>query len=319
MSVRCALLSGGIGGAKLALGLAAELDGPELAVIANVGDDFDHLGLRICPDLDTLLYTLSGEVNQQTGWGRRDETWQFLEAVAALGGETWFRLGDRDLATHVLRTRALGAGERLTDVTARLANALHLRTRLLPVADETVATRVKTPEGELAFQEYFVRRRAEPRLVGLQYAGAENASLTDEVLAVLSDAQLECIVIAPSNPWLSIGPMLAIPGLTRALQTAPAPVIAVSPIVAGAAIKGPTAKIMAELGMQVSALGVARHYRAWLDGFILDRRDAELAPAIQALGLQTEVCNTVMNTLPDKQALARRCLDFAKTLRSRPQ
>ena len=319
MSLRCALLSGGIGGAKLALGLAAELDGPQLAVIANVGDDFDHLGLRICPDLDTLLYTLTGEVNPETGWGRREETWQFIEAVGALGGETWFRLGDRDLATHVLRTAALAAGERLTDVTARLANELQLRTRLLPVSDEPVATRVQTPEGELAFQEYFVRRRAAPRLEGLRYEGAESAALTREVLDSLSDAQLECIVIAPSNPWLSIGPILAVPGLTRALQDAAAPVIAVSPIVAGAAIKGPTAKIMEELGMEVSALSVARHYRAWLDGFILDHRDAELAPSIQALGLQTETCNTVMKSLPDKQALARRCLDFARTLRSRPR
>jgi LPPG:FO 2-phospho-L-lactate transferase len=314
MSGRCVLLSGGVGGAKLAEGMAG-LIGSQLTIVANTGDDFEHLGLNICPDIDTLLYTLSDEVNRETGWGRRDESWQFLATLEQLGGDSWFRLGDRDLAIHVLRSEALAAGQSLTYVTQRFARRLGINAELLPASNDPVRTFVSTPDGELAFQDYFVRARAVPAVTSLEYRGADSASITDEARQALADPKLEAVVIAPSNPWLSIAPMLAIPSLLTALQAACAPVVAVSPIVAGAAIKGPTAKIMRELGLEVTAGSVARHYRGLIDGFILDDQDRNLEAGIADSGLAVSCFDTVMTTQDKKVDLAGHCLAFARSLK----
>jgi len=311
VSRRCVLLSGGVGGAKLAEGLAAVL-GAELTVVANVGDDFEHLGLTVCPDLDTLLYTLADEVNRDTGWGRRDESWQCLDALGQLGGETWFRLGDRDLATHVYRTRQLSLGRTLSQVTDDLRERLGVECRVLPMSDQPVATRVRTDRGTLDFQHYFVRDRAAPRVAALEYHGAEHASAAPGVVAALADPALGAVIIAPSNPYLSIDPILAVPGMRRAIADSKAPVLAVSPIVRGAAIKGPTAKIIAELGRNASALEVLRHYQPLLDGFILDSADRELAAEAETTGIRTTAVNTIMKTPEDKQQLARSTVEFAR-------
>jgi LPPG:FO 2-phospho-L-lactate transferase len=310
MSLRCVALSGGIGGAKLALGLSRVVPGDGLAVIVNTGDDFRHLGLSVCPDLDTLTYTLADCVDPGTGLGRRDESWQCLEALEELGGDTWFRLGDRDLATHLRRSQRLAEGARLTEVTAEICAALGVGTRVLPATDGRLATRVQTDAGTLDFQDYFVRRRAEPRVSAVEFGG--EAAATAEVLAALRDPALEGIIIAPSNPYLSIDPILAVAGLEEALRAASAPIVAVSPIVGGRAIKGPTAKIMGELGLEVSALAAARHYQPWVDGFILDEVDAELEQPVAALGMAVHRCNTVMRRLEDRIALAREALSFAR-------
>jgi LPPG:FO 2-phospho-L-lactate transferase len=311
---RITALSGGVGGAKLVLGLSRVLPAESLTTIVNTGDDFVHFGLAISPDLDTLMYTLAGEVNEQSGWGRRDETWNFMAATEALGGATWFRLGDRDLATHAERTHQLAAGSRLTEVTATLCARFGIATRILPMTDDEVRTRIETDRGELDFQHYFVRDRAEPRVRGLEYAGAAGAQATPEVLAALEDADLTGIVIAPSNPYLSIDPILAIPDIRKALRNAPIPRVAVSPIVGGAAIKGPAAKIMAELGQDVTALNVASHYRELIDGFILDEQDREMAGQVEDLGLEVLVCNTIMRNTDDKIQLAEQVLGFTGSL-----
>ncbi len=308
------LLSGGVGGAKLALGFDRLLPRGALTVIANTGDDFRHLGLDISPDLDTLMYTLAGIVNPETGWGCRDESWQFMAALEQLGGETWFRLGDRDLATHIERTRRRAAGETLTAITADFCARLGIGSRLLPMSDATVATRVDTDAGLLDFQDYFVRRRAAPVVRALHHDGAAGAAPSPAVLAALADPRLAAIVIAPSNPWLSIAPLLAIPGLRAAIAAAKAPVVAVSPIVGGAAIKGPTAKIMAELGLEVHNAVLARHYRGLVDGLILDTVDAGETAAVESLGVRAATTATVMHTLADKTGLAAFTLRFAATL-----
>ena len=242
-------LSGGVGGAKLALGLSRVLPAAELQVVCNTGDDFDHLGLCISPDIDTVAYTLAGVANREVGWGRHDETWSFMETLETLGGETWFRLGDRDLAMHVERTRRLRAGETLTTVTADLCARLGVAPRVLPMSDDPVRTRVRTDQGWIDFQEYFVRRRCEPVVHELAFHGATTARAQPEFLAALTDPATQAVVICPSNPFISIEPILAVPGVRAALADCAAPVIAVSPLIGGRAIKGPTAKMMAELGM----------------------------------------------------------------------
>ncbi len=308
---RVVALSGGIGGAKLALGLSGILPGEDLAIIANPGDDFEHLGLAVSPDTDTLLYTLSGLANPEAGWGRKDESWNFMAALAGLGGETWFNLGDRDLALHVERTRRLGAGESLTRITDDVRRRLAIDARILPASDDPVRTVVETTAGDLAFQHYFVRDKCEPVVTGFRFEGAAGATASPEVLAALADPKLGAVVVCPSNPFISIDPILAVPGLRDAIKSASAPVIAVSPIVGGRAIKGPTAKMMAELGLPTTAAAVARHYGGLLDGFVLDTADASAAAEIDALGLQVLSTNTVMRDLADKRALARAVLDFA--------
>ncbi len=309
------LLSGGIGGAKLALGLDRTLPAGTLTIIANIGDDFRHLGLAISPDIDTLLYTLAGLVNAETGWGRNDETWHFMAELARLGGETWFRLGDRDLAMHVERTRRLDTGETLATVTREMGQRLGIGSRIVPASDSRVQTRVVTEAGVLAFQDYFVRQRAEPVVSAVRFAGAAEAVPPATAMAALSDPALQAIVIAPSNPWLSIDPLLAIPALRKTLEHTSVPRVAVSPIVAGQAIKGPTAKIMGELGLPVTQASIARHYRGLIDGLVLDHADAAEAAAVEALGIRAVTTGTVMRSLEDRIALARFALEFAGTLR----
>jgi LPPG:FO 2-phospho-L-lactate transferase len=296
-------LSGGIGGAKLALGLYRVLPPGELTVVANTGDDFEHLGLSISPDIDTLLYTLAGIDNPETGWGRCEETWTFMAALEALGGETWFQLGDGDLATHVERTRRLSAGDSLSQVTHDFRRRLGISARLLPMSDDRVRTRLRTDEGWLDFQDYFVRLRASPVVRKVAYAGAVEARANADFLAALTgDEHLELVVICPSNPFLSIDPILSLPGIRDALRTCRAPVVAVSPIIGGKAVKGPTAKIMAELGLPVGAAAVARHYDDILDVFIAEESDAN---EVEDLGIPVRLARTLMSTGEDREALAR--------------
>ena len=304
-------LSGGVGGAKLSLGLLRTVPAGALTVIVNTGDDFEHLGLTICPDLDTTLYTLGGIANPVLGWGRKDETWTFMRVLESLGGETWFRLGDADLALHVERTRRLAAGESLSAVTADLARRLGIRAAIVPMSDQPVRTLIQTAQGELAFQDYFVRRRCEPELTGVRFADAARAAPAPAALAALSAPTLAAILLCPSNPYLSIDPLLAIPGLKSALQAAHAPVIAVSPLVGGAAVKGPTAKIMRELGVSLSPASIAEHYADVIDALVLDERDAGAAAGVRC---PVHVCNTLMVSLADREALAREVLAFARRL-----
>jgi LPPG:FO 2-phospho-L-lactate transferase len=304
-------LCGGIGGAKLVLGLSRVMRGADLMVVANTGDDFEHLGLAVSPDLDTVMYTLAALDDPQRGWGRRDETWTFMTALAALGGETWFALGDGDLATHVERTRRLAAGEALSAITADFCRRLGIVTRLVPMTDDIVRTRLRTDEGWLDFQDYFVRRRCAPRVRELTYDGAVTARAHPDVLAALRDARLRAVVICPSNPFLSIEPILAVAGLREAIARCPAPVVAVSPIIGGRAVKGPTAKMMSELGFTVSAAAVARRYGDLLDGYVLDRADAANAAE---LGIPVTLAHTLMATLADREDLARHVLASADAL-----
>jgi LPPG:FO 2-phospho-L-lactate transferase len=303
-------ITGGVGGAKLALGLCRLLDADKLAFVVNTGDDFQHLGLHISPDIDTLVYTLSGESNPDTGWGRRDESWQFMEALTALGGETWFRLGDRDLAMHIERTRRLAAGESLTCVTAELASSLGIEHRILPMSDDPVHTRVLTDGGAMDFQHYFVRDRCEPVVNGFEFGNVDSAHINPEIDRYLADPALAGVILCPSNPFVSVDPILAVPGMRQRLEQCPAPIIAVSPVVGGAAIKGPTVKMMEELSVPNTASWVADHYRHFLNGFVLDNVDAGLIDEIEALGMKVSVTQTVMESLDDRVKLARVCLDL---------
>ena len=301
-------LSGGIGGAKLALGLYRVLPPETLTVIANTGDDFEHLGLSISPDIDTLLYTLGGIDNPEFGWGRRNETWTFMAALKSLGGETWFKLGDGDLATHIERTRRLTAGESLTQITDDFRRRLAISARLLPMSDDRVRTRLRIEEGWLDFQDYFVRLHSEPVVREIVYAGASEARANPDFLAALLDDDLELVVICPSNPFLSVDPMLSLPGVRDALRSCRAPVAAVSPIIGGKAVKGPTAKIMAELGLPIGAAAIARHYVDLLDLFVADEADADV---VAELEIPVILTRTLMVTLEDRDALARGVLTAA--------
>ena len=303
-------ITGGVGGAKLALGLSKLLGGDELTLIVNTGDDFRHLGLHISPDIDSLVYTLSGESNPDTGWGRRDESWQFMDALATLGGETWFSLGDRDLAMHIERTRRLATGESLTRVTAGLASSLGIEHRILPMSNDSVHTKVLTAGGVMDFQHYFVRERCEPVVSGFEFDGAERAGISPEIDRCLNDPALAGIILCPSNPFVSIDPILAVRGMRQRLVQSTVPVVAISPLVGGAAIKGPTVKIMRELSLPNTALWVAGHYRDFLDGFVLDNQDAAFSTEVEALGLKVSVTQTVMESLDDRVKLAQVCLDF---------
>lgn len=310
---RVVALCGGIGGAKLALGLYHALAPTALDVVVNTGDDFEHLGLAISPDVDTVLYTLAGLANPHTGWGRCDETWTFMRVLEELGGPAWFRLGDGDLALHVERTRRLAAGDGLAAIVADAASRFGVTARVLPMSDDPVRTLVDTDEGTLAFQHYFVGRRCEVPLRGIRFAGADSARVLPAVLRALAAPDTGLVVLCPSNPYLSVDPMLALPALRAALLASRAPVVAVSPIVGGDAVKGPTAKIMRELGVAVSPASVARHYAGLLAGFVLDRRDAALAVA---LDVPVCVADTLMSGLDSKLELARSVLAFGATLQT---
>ena len=305
-------LSGGVGGAKLALGLSRVLPADELLIVANTGDDFEHLGLCISPDIDTVMYTLAGLANREVGWGRHDETWSFMETLETIGGETWFRLGDRDLAVHVERTRRLRAGETLSAITQDLCRRLGVAPRVLPMSDDAVRTRVRTEHGWIDFQDYFVHRRCEPTVHELAFHGADAARAHPDFLAALTDKRLTAVIICPSNPFISIEPILAVPGVRDALINCAAPVVAVSPLIGGRAIKGPTAKMMTEFGVTPSASAVARRYEDLLDGYVVDYADAG---DVRNIKPRVTLGQTMMTTLEDREALARTVLGAAAVLR----
>jgi LPPG:FO 2-phospho-L-lactate transferase len=300
-------LAGGVGGAKLADGLAQILPPEKLTIVVNTGDDFEHLGLSISPDLDTVCYTLAGIASPETGWGRADETWHFMENLERLGGPTWFKLGDKDLATHLERTRLLKAGHPLSEATARFCSAWRVKPIVLPMCEQAVRTVVLTDEGELAFQEYFVARRCEPLVSGFRFEGIEAARPAPGVLEAIRGA--EAVVICPSNPWVSIDPILNVPGILSAIKEKV--VVAVSPIIGGKAVRGPAAKMYLELGITPSAQAVAEHYGDLLTGFVLDTIDRELA---KDLGLKTLITDTIMTRNEDRIRLGKEVLSFTRGL-----
>lgn len=306
--IQIVALAGGVGGSKMVNGLAQITAPQNLFIIANTADDFEHLGLCISPDLDTIMYTLAGANNRETGWGRAEETWQTMEAIGQLSGPTWFHLGDKDLATHLLRTQWLRQGYPLSWVTAQLCRHFGVQQALMPMTDSPVHTIVHTDQGKLSFQDYFVRRRCQPQVFKLEYQGAETATVNRDILSAVRMADL--IVLAPSNPLLSLDPILALPNLARLIGSAAAPTIAVSPIIGGAAVKGPAAKIMQELDMEVSPFGVARHLKHVLNGFVLDRVDQFHQARIEALGLRAHLTDTLMKSTQDQARLAREVIAF---------
>lgn len=304
-------LCGGVGGSKLVLGLSAVLAPGDLTVIVNTADDFAHLGLHVAPDLDTVLYTLAGLNDPARGWGRFDESWNFMEALRELGGETWFSLGDKDLAVHVERTRRLQAGETLTSIVAEMARRLKVETRIVPMSDDPVRTIVHTRDGPMPFQHYFVRHACQPVVTGVSFAGAAAAQANPAFLSTIAEPSLTAIVICPSNPYLSIDPILAVPGIQEALRRATVPVIAVSPIIGGEAVKGPTAKIMRELGVAVTTREIYNHYQCLIDGLVIDKADAADADHVD---VKVAVSHTLMESIDDKRNLARDVLVFAERL-----
>ena len=307
MSGRVVVLTGGVGGAKLVRGLALAMQPEEVTAIVNTGDDFRHLGLWISPDLDTLLYTLSGKADPAKGWGRADESWSFMAAARSLGMEQWFQLGDGDLALHVDRTARLAAGESLTSIVQQHAQAWGVGVEMLPMSDNAIATRVLTPDGELGFQDYFVRQQCRPVVQSIHFEGALAARPGPTVLERILDPGLRAILIAPSNPYLSIDPILAVPGVRQALRDATAPVVAVSPLVGGKAVKGPTDKIMAELGIAVSTLSIACHYQDFVDALLIDRRDSPID-----VTMHFALEDTLMRTEEDRLRVALAALALAE-------
>ncbi len=304
-------LAGGVGGAKLADGLAQILPPEALTIIVNTGDDFEHLGLYISPDLDTVCYTLAGLANPEAGWGRAGETFEVLENIRALGGPDWFRLGDKDLATHLERTRRMKEGQTLSQITRDFCAAWGVRHAVLPMSDNPVRTMVNTVEdGELSFQEYFVHRKCEPKVKGFRFAGIESARPTLQVQKALEQA--DAIVICPSNPWVSIDPILAVLQL-RATVHRPSSIVAITPIIGGKTVKGPAAKMYTELGIEPSALAVAEHYKNLLTGFALDTVDADLAKNVQLANVRTYITNTLMKSQDDRRRLAQDVLNLIQT------
>ncbi|HEX2979239.1 MAG TPA: 2-phospho-L-lactate transferase [Anaerolineaceae bacterium] len=307
-------LAGGVGGAKLADGLYRVVPAEDLTVIVNTGDDFDHLGLRICPDLDTVCYTLAEMANPQTGWGQTGETWQALESIRRLNGPDWFALGDRDLGVHLERTRRLKDGASLSQVTAQFCQSWGIRAQVLPMSDDPIATIVQTADdGELGFQEYFVHRRCEPRVVGFRFEGIEAAQPAPSIEAALRAA--DAVIICPSNPWVSIGPILSVPGIQPLL--AGKTVVAVSPIIGGKAIKGPAAKMYQELGFEPSALTVFQHYGRLLRGYVFDEIDRDISGIVEVSSIIPLVTATIMVSLDDRRQLAKQIFDFCTEISRR--
>jgi LPPG:FO 2-phospho-L-lactate transferase len=296
-----------VGGAKLADGLSQVVPAEDLTVIVNTGDDFDHLGLRICPDLDTVVYTLAGLANPSTGWGRREDSWNVLETLRQLGGPDWFRLGDRDLALSLERTRLLNEGKALSGVVDHLCRALGVKASVLPMSDDRVATIVRTDAGDLPFQNYFVELACDPAVRGFKFDGVEQAHPAPGVLPAIIGAEL--VILCPSNPWVSLDPILAVPGITNAINGKV--VVGVSPIVGGSAIKGPAAKMFRELGIEPSALAVAEHYHGLMSGLVIDDIDASLVGSIRGLGMHVFVTQTIMKDRADRRTLAAEVLEFA--------
>ncbi len=308
-------LAGGIGASKLLLGLASVMPPEDITIIANTGDDIELFGLRICPDIDTVTYTLAGVINEEAGWGLKGDTFECLRWLARYGEASWFNLGDRDLATHIFRTTALRNGLSLTGVTDQLRRLLGVRSTILPMTDAYTPTRVVTDEGEMHFQEYFVRRKCEPRVREIRFDDIESAQPAPSVLSAILEAGV--VIICPSNPFISIGPILAVPGVREALRQTEATVIAITPIIGGRALKGPAADMLSDLGHEVSARAVAALYSDFLDVFVLDEVDASMEAHISSLSTNLAVTNTVMNTLEDKQRLARTVLQLVEDGRLR--
>jgi LPPG:FO 2-phospho-L-lactate transferase len=307
-------LAGGVGGARLAVGLATVLPPIELTIIVNTGDDFEHMGFTICPDLDTVMYTLAGVNNPQTGWGRDGETWQFMGEVKRLGGDSWFRLGDRDLAVHVLRREALHRGVSLSTVTRDLAVRFGIRHAIFPMSDTPVRTHVKTKSRELTFQEYFVRRRCAPWVTGFRFEGSRAARVPDALQRLMRSRRVEAVILCPSNPFVSIAPILSVKAIRSWLKARQFPVVAVSPIVGGVAVKGPAAKMMRQLGMKPSALTLACHYGDIVDHWVIDRQDAALSGEVERLGKRVLVADTMMTSRNKSAALARKIVRFIQAL-----
>ena len=307
-------LCGGVGGAKLALGLSRMLRPEELLIVVNTGDDFRHLGLHISPDLDTVMYTLAGVADPERGWGLAGETWNFMQALSRLDAPDWFNLGDRDLATHICRTRALKQGTGLAEATRALCRSFGVAHRILPMSDDPLRTVVCTDRGELPFQDYFVRLACRPRVRAIRFDGARTARPHPDFVARTGNGEPDAVILCPSNPFLSIDPILSLQGVRAGLQSVRAPVIAVSPIVGGKALKGPAARIMADLDMPANNLAIAGYYRDFLDGLIIDGSDRHEASAIRELGVEVKVTNTVMRSRQDRVALAETTLQFASGL-----
>jgi LPPG:FO 2-phospho-L-lactate transferase len=305
-------LAGGVGGARLAVGLAAVLPPQELTVVVNTGDDFEHMGFTVCPDLDTVMYTLAGVNNTQVGWGRAGETWQFMNEMRRLGGEDWFQLGDRDLAVHVLRREALIRGEPLSKVTRDLAARFGVHHTIVPMSDTPVRTKVKTKSGELAFQDYFVRQRCEPRVAGFGFAGSRTARVPPALQRLMRSRNVEAVVLCPSNPFVSIAPICSVPAIGSWLRARTFPVVAVSPIIGGKAVKGPAAKMMRELGMKSTTLDVVHHYGNTVDRWLIDRQDAGSAGAVAARGKHVTIADTLMSNRRKSVALAHQVIALAR-------
>lgn len=310
MSKGVLALAGGVGGAKLALGLGQVLPPEEVTVVVNTGDDETFHGLHVSPDLDTVMYTLAGIANPETGWGLAGETFRALDALARYGAPTWFKLGDADLATHIRRTDLLGQGWSLSEVTRELCQRLAIRLSVVPMSDDPVRTIAVTDEGELAFQEYFVHRMCRPRIRSVRFEGAERARVAPGFSEALHSAR--CLVFCPSNPFVSLGPILAISGVRECIAEFRGPRIAVSPILGGRVIKGPAAKMLGEMGEEVSCVGVARRLQGLCDTFVIDAVDGALAPRIEELGMVAVVTDTIMSTDGDKKRLAREVVDVAE-------
>lgn len=308
------VLAGGVGGAKLASGLTRILSPENLAVVVNTGDDFTHLGLHISPDIDTVTYKLAGISHPTNGWGRAGDTFKVMSALGALGGPTWFNLGDLDLATHIERTRRLAEGETLSEVTASFASKLGIKHAIIPMSDDAVRTMIRSGTEWLAFQDYFVRLRCEPVVSGITFKGSDTAVVSPMLERILSNNLIELMVIAPSNPFVSVGPILSMQRIRDEMVRRKFKVVAVSPIVAGRALKGPALKMMQELGIEPSALGIAGHYQRFVDGIVIDTGDVALKSSIESLGMRVLVSNIVMKDAPGEEAVARSVLDFASDL-----
>ncbi len=311
MNSKVLALSGGIGGAKLALGLYHVLESGHLTVLANTGDDFEHFGLSISPDIDTLMYTLAEISNQDQGWGRANESWSFMETIIELGGEDWFNLGDKDLATNVLRTSRMRMGKSLGEITKEFCEKLGIHAEILPMSNEPVRTMVKTLEGDVPFQQYFVRDQCSPIVTGFEFDGVDAAQPSHKVVNAIVHSEFDTIIICPSNPFISIDPILSIAGYKEALIKSETPVVGISPIIGSDSVKGPTAKIMRELGMLVSSLSVAKHYKEILDGFIVDTQDDLTA---EDAGIPVYKTNIMMDTFEKKETLARETMEFSGQL-----
>ena len=304
------VLSGGVGGAKLVLGLSQVLNNDDFMTIVNTGDDFVHLGLQICPDIDTLIYTLAELVDQERGWGLKDESWNFLDKTKLLGGESWFNLGDKDLATHVHRTQRLAKGENLTSITKNLASSFGVEAKIVPMTNDLVSTVVETREGDLAFQHYFVRDRCLPIVKRFRFEGIRSSVINPSIKEYGEENNKSAVLLAPSNPFVSIDPIIGVPGMTEELVTMKGPKIAISPIINSKAIKGPAAKMMQELGIPSTSIEVANHYKGLIDAVVIDHADAALSEKIEDMGIKVFVTNTVMHSLKEKITLANECLNF---------